>query len=499
VTTEAGAEPTPYDVVLYPSYTHAPSHIDGLATQAVLHGLSPAPLTACRVLELGCGNGSNLNPMAYGLPGSTFVGVDYAAGPIEHARRMAAEIGLTNVEFVHADITTLASDIGTFDYVICHGVYSWVPPDVADHILRICGECLAPEGVAFVSYLAYPGSHARQMMREIALYHLRAVEDPAVLKAEARELAAWIAAGPTGDANVAVLQADARRFVTASPDYLFHDDLTEWNVPLYFTQFANAAAAHGLQYLSEADPIETADYGLPTEIRQRLDVLAAGSRLQREQYTDFLVARRFRQTLLTPATAPVRDRPDPSCLSGLFVSSSLPMPEEGVNLSPEVDVRFVSPRGSRLETHYPLGKAALEVLIEVAPERIPFADLETAARARVTGEAAASSTGELQEFLLHLFRAGYVGLHAVGSTVVRAPGDRPRASAVARWQAGEGRYITALTHMGFTYTDELGLALVRLLDGTRDRADVYRELAPAEPALVDKHLAELARLGFLEA
>ena len=75
----AGA--TPYDEVRYPSYTHTPSHPDRLATQAILFGLTPAPVAACRVLELGCGDGSNLVPMAYGLPGSHFTGIDLANKP----------------------------------------------------------------------------------------------------------------------------------------------------------------------------------------------------------------------------------------------------------------------------------------------------------------------------------------------------------------------------------------------------------------------------------
>jgi tRNA G46 methylase TrmB len=67
---------TAYDEVLYPSYTHNQTHPDRLATIATLFGLTPAPVERCRVLELGCGNGSNLVPMAYGLPGSEFVGID---------------------------------------------------------------------------------------------------------------------------------------------------------------------------------------------------------------------------------------------------------------------------------------------------------------------------------------------------------------------------------------------------------------------------------------
>ena len=129
------------------------------------------------MLELGCGNGSNLNPMAYSLPGSTFLGVDYALAPIDEARRMVAECGLTNVEFRHQDIRDVDASIGTFDYVICHGVYSWVPPEVADRLLAAIGAVLAPNGVAFVSYNTLPGCHMRRVVWEMLKYHTRNLAD----------------------------------------------------------------------------------------------------------------------------------------------------------------------------------------------------------------------------------------------------------------------------------------------------------------------------------
>ena len=127
-----------YDRVLYSSHPSRLTHPDNLATLAVLFGLSPAPVESCRVLELGCGNGANLIPMALTLPGSRFTGVDLAGTPIAAARTLTDELGLGNIAFHQRDIMELESGFAEFDYIIAHGVYAWVPPQVRDRLLAVC-------------------------------------------------------------------------------------------------------------------------------------------------------------------------------------------------------------------------------------------------------------------------------------------------------------------------------------------------------------------------
>jgi tRNA G46 methylase TrmB len=105
---------------------------------AVLFGLSPAHVECCRVLELGCGNGANLIPMALTLPGSRFTGVDLAGTPIAAARTLTDELGLGNIAFHQRDSMELEPGFAEFDYIIAHGVYSWVPPPVRDKLLAVC-------------------------------------------------------------------------------------------------------------------------------------------------------------------------------------------------------------------------------------------------------------------------------------------------------------------------------------------------------------------------
>ena len=153
---------TSYDTVAYPSYPLRQAHPDLLATIATLHGLNPARPSRCRVLELGGGDGANLIPLAYAFPESAFLGIDLAPTPVQSGRNCIAELGLTNLELRCDDVMNLPADLGRFDYIIAHGLYSWVPSTVRDHIMSIAHDHLAPHGVLYVSFNVYPGCHIRR-------------------------------------------------------------------------------------------------------------------------------------------------------------------------------------------------------------------------------------------------------------------------------------------------------------------------------------------------
>ena len=160
-----------YDAVPYPDKPRPATHPDHLAALARLAGLNPAPARRCRVLELGCAAGANLWPMAQYLPESEFVGVDFSPVQVESGRRFVADLGLQNLTLTAASILDVDQSWGTFDYVLCHGVFSWVPREVQEAILTICTRQLAPQGIAYVSYNTFPGWHVRLMLREMVAYH----------------------------------------------------------------------------------------------------------------------------------------------------------------------------------------------------------------------------------------------------------------------------------------------------------------------------------------
>mgnify|MGYP000879259991 FL=1 len=141
-----------YDEVPYEDGCYPFMQPDHLATLAAIYGLPEPPLEGCRLLELGCARGGNLLPMALELPGSTFVGVDLSARQVDDARARASALGLGNVSFHAMSLADVGAEFGEFDYVVCHGVYSWVPEPVRGRILEVCSRSLSPVGLACVSY-----------------------------------------------------------------------------------------------------------------------------------------------------------------------------------------------------------------------------------------------------------------------------------------------------------------------------------------------------------
>ena len=160
----------PYDVVPYPGFSYPDTHPDHLAAMAILHGLAPAPVDRCRVLEVACNEGANLIPMAYAIPKSEFIGFDLADLPVERGQQRIRALGLANIRLFQGNLLEAGAELGRFDYIIAHGIYSWVPEPVRNRLLALCHELLTPHGVAFVSYAALPGGHLRNMLREIMLH-----------------------------------------------------------------------------------------------------------------------------------------------------------------------------------------------------------------------------------------------------------------------------------------------------------------------------------------
>jgi SAM-dependent methyltransferase len=293
--------PNDYDRVAYPSMAHVQTFPEGLAIKGYLRGLEVAPPDRCRVLELGCGDGFNLVAMAFTHPGATYTGIDYSAEAIARGRRILGELGLWQIRLETADICQLEGldpALGEFDYIMAHGVYSWVPAPVREALLATIGRLLAPHGVAFVSYLALPGAYLRELVRTIIRFHTQSTTDPVEKARQSRALLRLIGQGTTDtDLYTRLISAESAGIDEHTDEALFHDELSEESAPLLFTDFIAHAGRHRLQYLAEAEYLLPVSRALSDSARESLRPLDQ-SRVLLEQYLDFIEGRRFRQTLL---------------------------------------------------------------------------------------------------------------------------------------------------------------------------------------------------------
>lgn len=131
------ADVNSYDAVPYKAWPYPFTHPRHLEAMATLFGMQPADISGCRVLELGCAAGGNLIPQAIDLPDSTFVGIDLSTRQIDEGRAIVESLGLGNIELRRADIMDVDDGWGQFDYIISHGVFSWIPQDVQDKLLAL--------------------------------------------------------------------------------------------------------------------------------------------------------------------------------------------------------------------------------------------------------------------------------------------------------------------------------------------------------------------------
>jgi SAM-dependent methyltransferase len=486
-----------YDEVPYPGHPYAQTHPDRLATHALLYGLEPPPLAHARVLELGCGDGTNLIAMAVGMPDAQFVGIDAAVGAITDGRLLVERLELTNVELSATTFDDFRMPAGSFDYVVAHGVYSWIPGPARDRLLALCRTALAENGVAYVSYNALPGGRLLQALRDMLRVHTEGLADPTDKVAQARALLRLLLdTWPADHAFAAAMREHAERLLARTDAALVHDDLAAVNDPVLFSDFVAHAARHGLQFLAEADFFEMQDGVLPDgaadELRRIDDPLA------REQYADFVKGRMFRQTLLCRAELAVDRAARPSALERLAVSSRA----QG---DPAADAdgrrRFTSPLGATLTTDHPAVIAILEQAADAWPAALPIGDLLPSHLDDQERRLACDS-------LLRCYAATMVELHVRPPALVTSVSSRPAASPLARDQARTTDLVTSLRHSTVHLTDAVGRELLTLLDGSRDRDAIARDLRryldetggdvpPDFDERLDRGIDALARLGLL--
>jgi methyltransferase-like protein len=477
--------PTSYDEIPYPSYPLPQTHPDHLATVATLLGLHPAPADRCRVLELGCASGGNLIPMALTLPGSAFVGIDLSGEQVAAGQQTVAALGLQNLELRCLSILDVDEGFGEFDYVLCHGVFSWVPQRVQEKILAVCARHLSDGGVAFISYNTYPGWHMRGLIREMMYYHASRFRDepPQQRVTRARALLEFLsrAVPPASSPYGQVLREQLELLQKHSDSYIFHEHLELDNEPLYFLQFCERLAPYGLRYLGEAEfRTMVPATSFPPAVRAELDGLAT-SLLEREQYMDFLRNRTFRQTLVCREHLRPNYDVRAEQLTAFHVASPLAPRAPAPDLVAACPDEFVTPEGLTLTTAIPVVKAALACLAEVWPAALPFDAL--CARARRTPAGAADPAA--REEALALGRALLTAYASADGSLVelslRPPdfatrvSERPVASPLARLQAAGGQPLTNLRHRS-VQASPFDRHLLPLLDGTRDRPALLQGL-----------------------
>jgi SAM-dependent methyltransferase len=479
-----------YDELPYDSLPLPETQPDFLAAVASLHGFDAPDPSRARVLELGCAQGGNLIPLAWRWPGSDCVGVELSRVQAEAGAAFVSALGLPNVRILHGDLAALPDDLGQFDTIIAHGVFSWVPPAVQQALLEVCRRHLSPRGIAYISFNVAAGWEKLQPLRA-ALIERTSADLPApqryrqALRVLDELEAEW--RDPFLLKEIAYLK-------TAAPSYLFHEYLAEFNAPMPFAEFAAQLDAHGLRYVGEAGPrravVEFKDaWGLTPEGM-------AGRWLDAEAALDDALAIRFRRALIARADAACAQPPQAEALRGLAFYADLGSDEE-IDLEASVEQRFLNPAGNTFPVTLPAMKAAVMALSAAYPGALGYAALRSAA-SQVLAEYGAGAAVEDAAFRDALFQL--VLLHGVMPTVAAGafavePGERPCANALARQQANSpGWVVSGARHVAMDL-DPAGRMLLGMLDGSRTVDELAAQMqATLAQSGLDLPLARLNEL-----
>lgn len=468
---------TPYDRVAYPTAVFAQTHPERLAVLARIMGLDPVLPARARILEIGGGNCMNLLAIAAAYPQCHAEGFDLSTTAIAYGQALAVDAGLDNVTLVVEDIVAahLRYPAQSFDYVIVHGVYAWVPEAVRTATMALVGHVLSERGVAFVSYNCMPGGHLRMIMRELLMVAIDGVDGPDERIAEARSFLEAFARPLPGDETFKTLLREQAGSMLDRPDaVLFHDELGDCFAPQHQGAVIAAGARNGLRFLTDGGRNRHLDGFVKDEEALGPDPDAQVVRAAVED--DYTVLRFFRQTLFVRAAQQPDRRIDPARLAGLYLSCKLQRDDQG---------RFHLGEDVIEVPDAQLGEA-LDRAAAVYPQHLPIADIAT--------------NPEQLRTVLQLFTEWYVNLHVGPVPFPPVPGPRPTTGRLIRAMLHRGeRMICRLDH-ALLHIDQPELrALLMAADGTRTMAELAAADHGIPPDEASPALTAACRHALLEA
>ncbi|MEE2789098.1 MAG: methyltransferase domain-containing protein [Myxococcota bacterium] len=477
-----------YDQLPYDTCAYARTHPNRIGSLAHMMGLKAPSLRGARILEIGCADGGNLLPMAYGLPEAECWGFDLSPAQIERGQADLDAIGLANVRLDVARVEDAPYPGQKFDYILAHGIYSWVPVHVRAQILAYIADRLTPNGLAFVSLNVYPGWRGRERVRDF-IYHMCGREPhPTIEHGEqvmgflkhlttAHEAFPYGPMGPVCDM--------AQTWSRMTPGLLAHGPLAQINDPCYFDEFAVEFRKHGLDYVADAeDGWVTAHHPLFANFGLSGFLEAHPERI--EQAIDFIRNQAFRRTILTRQTNGVQ-RPlniDANRLQTLHLvgRTTADLAAHAMNSTDPLVFRQLDNDALSATVNEPMTKYALAALVEHPWRPIAFHALVAHVEQRMERPLSQADQGVLCRDLTELFSHGLVELHL--EQPKHLTGERPKlpeAHPVARHFASRQGHVPSYRH-GTVEINDFQRVLLSHMDGTQSVDDLVSVLQPRVPS-----------------
>jgi SAM-dependent methyltransferase/methyltransferase-like protein len=457
-------------------------HIDRVYTVARLRGVAVAHPANCRVLEIGCGRGTNVIPQAIRYPNSEFIGIDIDTDAIHSASIIIDKLDIKNCRCLNIGVEDFVNkSFEKFDYVICHGLFAWADSLVRKAILDICSKGLNSTGVALVSYNTLPGWY----MRGILAHYVQVDDDPSLSVDQRLErvhlhfdnLAAKDNAPELEDEPQDALTKEIKACRLQSDGFLWHEILNRNSRGFYVRQIADLFLEHGLIFIGDS---------LPSRMRcWRYDELAlesdlpdftnqSASFIEKEQQLDHSFPIPFRSSLFSKVVPFQEGDSDFESIYQMYVSSHLVPFAEMPDLVSNKQEIFCAPNSVSTEVEVPIVKAALVRLRGAWPAAVFFDELYDHAVA-LSGASEESDRQVLARELQKFYFANMIDLHPEALPCINKLSEQPCADAFAREQARTSSWVTTTRHE-YHPIDRLEAQLLDLLDGSREQGSLLNEL-----------------------
>jgi SAM-dependent methyltransferase len=493
---------------------------------AALNGLTPPPGDEFDYCELGCAHGDTLAALAAAHPQGRFLGIDISGTHVASAKRLARDGGLENIGFLERDFADLVDeDVGDFDYVVAHGVLSWVSPEKRKALMEFARAKLKPGGLLFVSYNAMPGWASVEPLRQLLLSPVgegardgagegasleRARRGVEFAQAMERAGAEYFAKNPAASEMLATM-------AKAGLPYVIHEYLHEHWVPMYFARVAWEMAAHDLHFAG-VQPLfmNFRDTAVPEGLERLF--APANDRVTFESLKDFAVNEFFRRDVYVKGSA---HRPSNDAQATRATTAYLDSTPWGTLASALPDERRVTLPHRTVDLAEPVVGALFAALTEGAtalPELAQRSELAGFGLEKLRDALRTLLVAELVFPMREATRSAAVedGVFALPSVynqlmLRRLSGDTPllMTSTVAGTafpiSTLEALAISVLTEVAPPQREQwvrdfVGRQVLRLKVGDRvfeDRADQRRIILEAVETLRLHRLAKLVELGVL--
>jgi SAM-dependent methyltransferase len=305
----------------YGAFLHRELSVSWLVLAALVggrHRIDPGLVsTGFRYLDFGCGHGLNLLFNAAAHPQASFYGLDLNPTHIAEANAKAGALGLGNVHFALADLTSFAEGLPStgpcrgwpesYDVVVAHGLASWVGPEVRNALIAAAGSLLRPGGIFYCSYNTYPGWLSRSTLQMLSVEEaLRAggSTSQAGIRKAAETLIRFTGtednAWPLGK-ELPGLRSLVERLQPMPESYLV-GEYQPAHQPLYVGPMHRLCAAHGLTHIGSATLPEMFPEMLDPE--RRALVMEAADAPMREVLLDLAINQTFRRDLFAKGPCP---------------------------------------------------------------------------------------------------------------------------------------------------------------------------------------------------